>query len=124
MLELREEQLDWLCEQIPDHALSPKGGRPPTGKREAIAGIFWMLDNGAKWKDLPRRFGTKSAVHRWFQHWAQNGVFERLMSAAGSLVEQRGGFRLYEASLMEPSPRPRAVVMALAAPRQAKVSRL
>jgi len=22
------------------------------------------LDNGAKWKDLPEEFGTKSAVHR------------------------------------------------------------
>lgn len=96
MLELTEDQLDWLCEQIPDHWTSPKGGRPPTGKREAIAGIFWMLDNGAKWKDLPRRFGTKSAVHRWFARWSHNGVFERLMNAAGSLVEQRGGFRLYE----------------------------
>ncbi len=26
-------------------------------KRDALRSIFWILDNGAKWKDLPRRFG-------------------------------------------------------------------
>ena len=52
MLKLTEEQLDWLTEQIPHHTPSPKGGRPPMDKRKAIQGVFWILDNGAKWKDL------------------------------------------------------------------------
>lgn len=34
-----------------------------TNKRQAIAGIFWILDNGAKWKGLPKEFGCKSSVH-------------------------------------------------------------
>lgn len=65
-------------------------------KRKAVEGIFWILDNGAKWKDLPAHFGSKSAVHRWFSKWAANGVLERLLLAAGSLVEQADGFKLYE----------------------------
>jgi transposase len=32
-------------------------------------GIFWVLDNGAKWKELPRRLGSTSAVHRRFTLW-------------------------------------------------------
>ena len=55
-----------------------------------------MLDNGAKWKDLPARFGPKSTVHRWFLKWVKTGVFESLMQAAGRCVEGAGGFRLYE----------------------------
>ena len=55
-----------------------------------------MLDNGAKWKDLPRRFGSKSTVHRWFQKWVAEGVFEQIMRAAGRCVEERDGYRLYE----------------------------
>jgi len=47
-------------------------------KRLAIKGIFWILDNGAKWKDLPSEFGSKSAVHRHFQRWVSEGAFERL----------------------------------------------
>ncbi len=55
-----------------------------------------MLDNGAKWKDLPRRFGTKSTVHRWFQKWVTEGVFENVMQAAGRCVEKGEGYRVYE----------------------------
>ena len=91
-----DEQLDWLAERIPDPELSPKGGRPPEDKRKMLRGIFWILDNGAKWKDLPREFGAKSTVHRWFQIWTQAGVFEEIMRSAGRLVEERGGYRLYE----------------------------
>ena len=96
MLTLTEEQLDWLSERIPDASKSPLGGRPPADKRKVIRGIFWILDNGAKWKDLPRRFGTKSTVHRWFQTWVRDGIFERIMREAGRCVEERGGYRLYE----------------------------
>jgi transposase len=96
MLKLTDEQLDWLVERIPDHAPSPKGGRPPMDKRKAIQGVFWILDNGAKWKDLPKRFGSKSAVHRWFQRWVEDRVFETIMREAGRLVEERDGYRLYE----------------------------
>lgn len=96
MLTFTAEQIDWLCERIPDHPVSPKGGRPPVDKRLALQGIFWVLDNGAKWKDLPGRFGSKSAVHRWFQAWVQEGVFEALMRDAGRCVEERDGYKLYE----------------------------
>lgn len=95
-MRLTDEQLDWICERVPDAPKSPLGGRPPTDKRLAIAGIFWILDNGAKWKDLPRKFGSKSAVHRCFKRWVEAGVFERVMRDAGRLVEDRGEHRLYE----------------------------
>ncbi len=96
MLTLTDEQLEWLAERVPDAPVSPKGGRPPTDKRDALRGIFWILDNGAKWKDLPREYGSKSAVHRWFTLWVREGVFENIMRDAGELIEERGGYRLYE----------------------------
>ena len=95
-MRLTEEQLDWLAERIPDAPRCPLGGRPPADKKKVIRGIFWILDNGAKWKDLPRRFGSKSTVHRWFQTWVRAGVFEKIMRDAGRCVEERGGYRLYE----------------------------
>ena len=96
MLKLTDAQLDWLAERVPDPARSPLGGRPPADKRKTLQGIFWMLDNGAKWKDLPAQFGSKSAVHRWFQKWVHDGVFESIMRDAGRLVEERGAYKLYE----------------------------
>lgn len=99
MLVITEEELDWICERIPDPPRSPLGGRPPVDKRTVVAGIFWILDNGAKWKDLPAQFGSKSTVHRWFQRWVRAGVFEAIMRDAGRCVEERGGYRLYECFL-------------------------
>ncbi|MCA9245079.1 MAG: IS5 family transposase, partial [Phycisphaerales bacterium] len=96
MLQLSEEQLDWLVAHIPESEPSPKGGRPEADRRRTLQGGFWMLDNGAKWKDLPREFGAKSTVHRWFKIWTEAGVFEEIMRAAGRCVEERDGFRLYE----------------------------
>ena len=96
MLKLTEEQLDWLVERIPESPRSPKGGRPTADPRKVVRGIFWILDNGAKWKDLPTRFGSKSTVHRWFQKWVRDGVFEAIMRDAGRCVEEHDGYRLYE----------------------------
>jgi transposase len=96
MLKLTDAELEWLDQRLPALAPNPKGGRPPMDKRTALRGIFWILDNGAKWKDLPKEFGSKSAVHRWFQTWVSQGVFEAIMRDAGRLVEERGEYRLYE----------------------------
>jgi transposase len=96
MMKLTEAQLNWLAERIPDHVSSPKGGQPPVDKRRVLRGIYWILANGAKWKDLPREFGAKSTVHRWFQTWTRAGVFEQIMRDAGRCIEERDGYRLYE----------------------------
>jgi transposase len=96
MLKLTDKQLDWLVERLPEPPRNPLGGRPTADQRKVIQGIFWILDNGAKWKDLPAQFGSKSTVHRWFQKWVREGVFETIMRDAGHLVEQRGVYKLYE----------------------------
>jgi transposase len=35
-------------------------------------------------------------VHKYFTRWTRAGVFENIMRDAGQLVEERGGYRLYE----------------------------
>jgi transposase len=96
MLTLPEPVLNWLADQIPDPAPRPRGGRPPLCKRRALRGIFWILDNGAKWKDLPRKYGAKSAVHRYFQRWVREGLFEAILRRTGRLLEAHGGLKMYE----------------------------
>lgn len=111
MLKLINEQLDWLPKHIPDHPPSPNGGRPPADKRRKIESIFWILDNGAKWKDLPRRFGARSTVHRWFQIWTHAGVFEQIMREAGRLIgwsKRAESTGCMNALSMQPFPKQRA----------------
>lgn len=85
-----------LCELLPDHSVQPKRGRQRTDKRKAIAGIFWIQDNGAEWKDLPVEYGTKSSVRRAFQPWVKMAAFEALFAENGLMVEERERFKLYE----------------------------
>jgi putative transposase len=61
------------------------GGRPRIGWRAAINGIIFRLRSGCQWNPLPRRFGDDSSVHRWFQRWCRNGVFQRVWAV---LVEE------------------------------------
>ena len=77
----------------------PKGASQGPGRYPLLfeeTRIFWILDNGAKWKDLPAEYGSKSTVHRWFKKWVETGVFESIMRDAGRCVEERGEYRLYE----------------------------
>ncbi|MCH7700099.1 MAG: transposase [Planctomycetes bacterium] len=75
----------------------PEGWSPAGGSEESNGGgIFWILDNGAKWEELPKRFGSKSTVHRWFQRSVNDGLLEAIMRDAGRCVEERDGYRLYE----------------------------
>jgi transposase len=83
-------------------------------KRRTLRGIFWMLDNGAEWRDLPRKFGSKSTVHRWFAKWVAEGVLENVLRSAGRLVETRGGYRLYECFIDATFLKARAAAMAWA----------
>jgi transposase len=53
----------------------PGGGRKPMDLRKALAGIFYALRTGCQWDALPREYGSPSAVHRYFQLWAERGVF-------------------------------------------------
>ena len=54
------------------------GGRPRIDLRAALNGIIFRLRSGCQWNRLPDRFGDDSSVHRWFQRWCINGVFERI----------------------------------------------
>jgi putative transposase len=61
------------------------GGRPRIDFRAALNGILFRLRSGCQWNKLPEQFGDDSSVHRWFQRWCRNGVFEKVWAV---LVEE------------------------------------
>jgi transposase len=67
-----------LAPLVPDHAISPKGGRPPTPHRTIFNGILYVLRTGCQWKMMPREYGSGSSAHRHFQAWVRAGVFREL----------------------------------------------
>lgn len=61
------------------------GGRPRIDLRAAFNGVIFRPRSGCQWNRLPKQFGDDSSIHRWFQRWCRNGVFERIWAA---LVEE------------------------------------
>ena len=47
--------------------------------RQIFEAIVYVLRTGIQWKALPKeKFGSPSAIHRYFQEWIQKGFFKKL----------------------------------------------
>ena len=65
-------------------------GRPSHDNRRVLNGILWTVRSGARWIDVPERYGRWNSVYRRFRRWSQTGVFEALLETlAGALAEER-----------------------------------
>jgi transposase len=67
-----------------------KTGRPPKDRRLMLNGIFWILNTGAPWRDLPERFGPWQTVYDHFSKWRRNGVFAAVIDALQIKLDQEG----------------------------------
>ena len=72
--ELSDAQWARIAELLP----GKKGDRGRTAKdnRIFVDGVLWVLRSGARWSDLPERYGKWKTVHKRFTRWAENGVWE------------------------------------------------
>ena len=56
-----------------------KVGRPQLNPRIVFNAIMWILKSGARWRDLPARYGNWNSVYHKFRLWCSLGLFERLL---------------------------------------------
>ncbi len=56
-----------------------------------MKGLFkWVLRSGARWKDLPSKYGSQSTCHRRLQELQEQGVWERIWLTFLGLLDQQG----------------------------------
>lgn len=84
----RYELSDAQWERIKDILPGRKGtaGRTATDNRLFVNGVLWILRSGARWCDLPERYGKYKSVHKRFARWARREVWERVFA---DLVKDR-----------------------------------
>ena len=56
-------------------------GRPQKELRAHFNGILWMARSGARWVDLPERYGPHQTVYSRFCRWRDDGTLERVFQA-------------------------------------------
>lgn len=77
--ELSDAQWKRIEKLLPGKA----GDRGVTAKdnRGFVNGVLWVLRSGARWSDLPERYGKWKSVHKRFTRWARAGVWQRVFDS-------------------------------------------
>jgi transposase len=80
---------------LPDPAwLSGKGGRREAHCRRAIVdAVFYVVDNGIKWRALPTDFPPWSTVYNYFAAWEAAGVTHQMLDTLRDRARLRVGRR-------------------------------
>lgn len=76
--ELSEVQWRRIEPLLPGKASDP--GRTAADNRNFVNGVLWVLRSGARWSDLPERYGKFKSVHKRFTRWSQKGVWDRVFA--------------------------------------------
>jgi len=73
--ELRDEAFERIESLLPKQR---PGGRW-ADHRTVLNGMFWVLNSGAQWRDMPERYGKWETVYGRFRRWAREGLFEKIL---------------------------------------------
>ena len=86
--ELSDAQWELLAPFFPPRPR--KRGGQWKDDRTVLNGIFWRLNTGAPWRDLPQRYGKWKTVHHRFTSLRKSGLLDRLLGALQLQLGERG----------------------------------
>ena len=85
--ELSESQ--W---RLVESVLTPNGKRSGQWRshRELLDAMFWKLNTGCGWWDLPERYGPWQSVYDHFSRWERDGTFARILAVLRLQLDSLG----------------------------------
>ena len=73
--ELTDDGWERIESLLPKQA---RGGRW-ADHRTVLNGMFWVLNSGAPWRDMPERYGRWETVYGRFRRWTDEGLIDRIL---------------------------------------------
>ena len=54
--------------------------RKPTkiSNQQFLNALLYMIENGCKWRAMPKKFGNWHTIYMKFSRWAKNGTIQRI----------------------------------------------
>ena len=73
--EIRDEAWERIEPMLPKQG---RGGRW-NDHRTTLNGMFWVLNSGAPWRDMPERYGRWQSIYDRYRRWTREGLFDRIL---------------------------------------------
>ena len=87
--DLTDAEWDSIKEILP---LVSKIGSPRiVDLREVINAIFYLVDNGIKWRAMPHDYPPWSTVYTYFRRWTRNGLWLKINAVLLARVRLEAG---------------------------------
>lgn len=87
--DLNDAEWDDIKDLLPP---ASKIGSPRTVDfREIINAIFYLVDNGIKWRAMPHDFPPWSTVYTYFRRWTRNGLWAEINTILFAKVRLQSG---------------------------------
>ena len=86
--ELTDEQWEKISDLFPNEECS-RGGQWKD-HRMVMNGMFWILNSGAPWRDLPERYGNWKTVYDRFRRYKRNGMFDKMVERLHLQLDKDG----------------------------------
>lgn len=86
--ELTDEQWALLSDFFPPRVR--KRGGQWKDDRTLINGVFWRLNTGAPWRDVPERYGPWNTVYDRFRNLRKSGLLDRIIERLQLHLNEKG----------------------------------
>ena len=85
---LRDDQWERIKPFVPGGLKGKRG--PRSNGRKFLDALLWMARSGARWRDLPERYGCWSTIASRFDRWRKAGLWVRLFAAVQQQADAAG----------------------------------
>jgi transposase len=82
---LTDDQWGLIAPLMPGGCKGKRG--PRTNNRLFLNALLWMARSGARWCDLPERFGDYRTVKRRYYDWVERGVLAEIFQALSADID-------------------------------------